>query len=388
MRIPMLVSAALLFGCSPHHSPSHVRTAQGDDGFEPLSSHSTIFRNAPKNGSLPQLGKADAVYQRQSTDLLQVQSPVKNQVHRGVCTIFTTTGLMEHLYLKAGFSNPSFSEQYLQWAVKAQLGVLQSSEGSNISDNVEAIAQFGIVDEATYPYNPNEWTTANDPACNSTGAEDQTLPMKCWTQGDPPPSVQQAQKYFLPHGRFINTTDIKAHMTANHTAVGVGLDFFYQAWNHRLSTLPVNSNDFAQGIVRYPNDSDVTESHKQRAGHGILIVGWDDDLQIQKVDAQDQPMYDADGNPVMESGFYIFKNSWGTDRFGVNNQYGSGYGLIAQRYVESFGSAYVTDVPQIQPPPPACQYNCADYGFAPNQCYSGWVCDAAGSCLSYAGSCN
>jgi hypothetical protein len=91
----------------------------------------------------------------------------------------------------------------------------------------------------------------------------------------------------------------------------------------------------------------------------------------------------------METGFYIFKNSWGTDRFGVNNQYGQGYGLIAQRYIESFGTAYVTDVPQIQPPPPpACQYNCADYGFAANQCDSGWLCDAAGSCLSYVGSCN
>jgi hypothetical protein len=49
----------------------------------------------------------------------------------------------------------------------------------------------------------------------------------------------------------------------------------------------------------------------------------------------------------MEKGFYIFKNSWGTTRFGVTNPYGAGYGLIAQRYVDEYASAYVTGVPTL-----------------------------------------
>jgi hypothetical protein len=39
----------------------------------------------------------------------------------------------------------------------------------------------------------------------------------------------------------------------------------------------------------------------------------------------------------MDKGFYIFKNSWGTTSFGVDNDYGPGYGYISQRYVNEFG---------------------------------------------------
>jgi hypothetical protein len=85
----------------------------------------------------------------------------------------------------------------------------------------------------------------------------------------------------------------------------------------------------------------------------------------------------------MEKGFYIFKNSWGTNIFGVTNPYGAGYGYIAQRYITDFGTAYVTSVPDgPPPPPPTCQYKCSDYGFSANQCYMGWQCDAQGQCLS------
>jgi C1A family cysteine protease len=380
MRFGYLLAIPLI-GCAS--SP-----AQDDDVYAPgLSRYEHVFHDVPSNGSLPDIGKADAVYPKKSTELLQYQSPVKDQDRRGVCTIFTTTGLMEHLYIKAGMMSPSFSEQYLQWAVKVELQSLPTSEGSNISDNVEAIHQFGIVEESVDPYNGKEWTAANDPDCAPDGTETQQLPSKCWTQGDPPDAAKTAKKYFLPAGQFVNTTDIKAHITDQHTAVGVGIDFFYQAWNHGLSKLPIDRSQLKLGVVRYPNAEDVTSSHTQRAGHGILIVGWDDDLQFQKVDKDDKPVVDSSGNPVMEKGFYIFKNSWGTTVWGIDNPYGPGYGYISQKYIEDYGTAYVTDVPDLSggpppPPPPSCQYKCSDYGFSANQCYMGWQCDAQGACLS------
>ncbi|HXU69562.1 MAG TPA: hypothetical protein VN947_09540 [Polyangia bacterium] len=33
----------------------------------------------------------------------------------------------------------------------------------------------------------------------------------------------------------------------------------------------------------------------------------------------------------------------------------------------------------------ACKYHCADYGYDAGECYQGWQCDAAGSCLKYVG---
>jgi C1A family cysteine protease len=123
--------------------------------------------------------------------------------------------------------------------------------------------------------------------------------------------------------------------------VVVGLDFFYQAWNHGGSKLPINRDDFKQGIVRFPNDTDVQKSHEDRAGHGILLVGWDDDLEFDEIGSDGKPT----GNK--QKGFYLFKNSWGTDWFGVNNPNGAGYGYISQKYVEQYGSAYVDDVPML-----------------------------------------
>src|SRR5205807_9273366 len=146
----------------------------------------------------------------------------------------------------------------------------------------------------------------------------------------------------------------------------------------------IDRSQLKLGVVRYPNADDVTSSHTQRAGHGILIVGWDDDLAFQTVDKDDKPVVDASGNPVMEKGFYIFKNSWGTTVFGVDNPYGQGYGYISQKYIERYGTAYTSSVPDLSgappPPPPTCMYKCSDYGFAPNECYQGYQCDAAGEC--------
>jgi C1A family cysteine protease len=355
----------------------------------PLSSYAPLFKNAPDNSKLPVIDlKADQIAPK-STELVALQSPVRNQGHRGDCTIFSSTALMEHLYIKAGLATPDFSEQYLQWSVKKQLGAFADSEGSDNASNISAIARYGIVEEQYWPYNINEWGPSDDPDCKPDGSETQTLPTKCWTQGDPPAAATSAKKFTLPDGRWLSTSSIKQHITQNHTAVVIGIDFFYQAWNHGLSTLPISQDDLKMGLVRNPNAKDVTESHKQRAGHGILIVGWDDSVEFPAVDENDKPMKDASGNPVMQKGFFIFKNSWGTNRFGVNNPNGAGYGYIQYKYVEQYASAYVTDAPSLSGPtnPSSCDYKCSDYSFTANQCYQGWQCDAQGQCLSYTG-CN
>jgi C1A family cysteine protease len=97
----------------------------------------------------------------------------------------------------------------------------------------------------------------------------------------------------------------------------------------------------------------------------------------------------------MQKGFYIFKNSWGTSRFGVNNPYGAGYGYIQYKYVEDYGSAYVDSVPSLDgggptptPAPATCDYKCSDYNVAAGACDQGWSCDAQGQCLTYTGCTN
>ncbi|HTL38865.1 MAG TPA: proprotein convertase P-domain-containing protein [Kofleriaceae bacterium] len=309
-----------------------------------------INAGAPKNDSLPDDNKADAVYPAKFELPKDQQSVVKSQGSRGVCSIFAATAMVENLFLTAGMpaAEVDFSEQYMQWSVKNQVGAFTNTEGSNVDDNLQAVVEFGDIKEAAWPYESAPWTAANDPAC--TGGEN--LPTKCYTNGDPPQTALDAPKFKLPDSRWINTNSIKAHLTMKKTGVGVGLTFFYQSWNHRRSTIPVDADLWRQGFVTYPNDKDKTESATHRAGHAIEIIGWDDDLEIPMRDGEGKPILDANGQPKKEKGFWLFKNSWGTASFGIDHPYGSGYGWLSMQYVKEYGSAVVGEVPTLTGPTP------------------------------------
>ncbi len=323
-----------------------------DDDGEFGITQGDINSGAPANDSLPDDNKADAVYPKQFQLPKEEQSPIKSQGSRGVCSIFATMGMVENLYIKAGMpvADADFSEQYMQWSVKAEVGAFTNTEGSNVSNNLQAMVQFGGVKEVDWPYESSPWSSINDPEC--TGGEN--LPTKCYTNGEPPDMAKAAQKWKLPSSRWINTNSIKAHLTTKKTGVGVGMTFFYQAWNHRLTTLVRDQALWDKGVVTYPNEKDKMVSLEKRAGHAIMIVGWDDDLEIPMRDAEGKPVLDAQGNPRMEKGFWLFKNSWGTGRFGVQHPYGDGYGWLSMKYVEDYGSAAIAELPTLTPdmPPP------------------------------------
>ena len=302
-----------------------------------------INEGAPANDSLPDDNKADATYPAKFE--VGDQSPVKSQGSRGVCSIFAATAQIENLYIKAGMpvADADFSEQYLQWAAKNLVGSFRNTEGSTSEVNLRATVQYGTVKEAAWPYESFPWSAANDAACN--GGEN--LPTKCYTNGEPPASISMAEKFKLPSSRWINTNSIKAHITAKKTGVNVGMTFFYQAWNHRKSPLPVNADYWRKGYVTYPNADDKTKSLEMRAGHAIHIIGWDDNLEVEMRDGQGKPILDAQGNPRKEKGFWLFKNSWGTSGFGIEHPTGPGYGWLSYKYVQEYGSAVTAETPML-----------------------------------------
>ncbi|HUH02031.1 MAG TPA: proprotein convertase P-domain-containing protein [Kofleriaceae bacterium] len=321
-----------------------------DDDF-PLSDGDALFEGAPNSDDLPDENKADAEYPKLHTALLATQSPVKSQGSRGVCSIFSTAALMEHLYLAEGtLSSVDFSEQFLQWSAKFEVNSFPNTSGSNASYNLQAINRFGIVEESVWPYEASEWGSAQDVACDGSDSQ----PTLCYTNGHPTDDQKNAQRYKLPRGRYLNNRSIKAHITSSGTGVVVGMTFFYQSWNHRRSDLPVNSADWREGIVLYPNAKDKELSLAKRAGHSILIVGWDDDKEVQQRDEAGEGVVDANGDPVMEKGFYIFKNSWGRGSFGVDNPHGDGYGYLSMKYVHEYGSSYVSGLPEVALPVEDC----------------------------------
>ncbi len=315
-----------------------------DDDF-PVS-EDNVNAGAPANGTLSDDNKADAVYPAKFE--VADQSVVQSQGSRGVCSIFASTALVENLYIKAGLpaADANFSEQYLQWAAKNLQHAFPNSDGSNADDNLKTVVRFGTVKEAEWPYESSPWTAANDPACG----EGENKPTKCYTNGEPPATVAMAAKFKLPSTRWINTNSIKAHIHGKKTGVNVGMTFFYQSWNHRRSTVPVDAELWRQGVVTYPNEKDKTESATHRAGHAIHIIGWDDDKEVPMRDGEGKPVLDTDGNPKKEKGFWLFKNSWGTASFGVDHPTGPGYGWLSYRYVKEYGSAVAAEVPTLANP--------------------------------------
>jgi len=330
--------------------------ACGEQGSEPvenpeLSDLDILMDGVPDKADLVD-EKTDVIPPAQF-DLVEYQSPVRSQGRRGVCSIFGTVALMEHLYIIEGtHTEPDFSEQYLQWAVKFQVNSFPRSSGSNAYNNLRAISDYGIVEEEYWPYETSQWGTSNDSECD--GSDDQ--PTRCYTNGDPPQQAVDAQKWKLPSGRYISArvNSIKAFMVNKNQGVQVGGIFFYQAWNHGASSLPTNRSYWRKGYVLSPNETDDEKSREKRAGHSFLLVGWDDDLEVQKVDGEGNLVTDADGNPEMEKGFFLFKNSWGTGSFGSENPKGDGYGWIAYSYVEDHLSARAADMPSVEPPKEIC----------------------------------
>lgn len=326
--------ALALSACDGAAAPDEELAA----GDESLSSLAALLSDAPAPGSLPDELKADQVFPARY-DLVALQSPVRNQGGRGVCSIFSTLALMEHLYIKEGAVKPDFSEQHLQWSVKAELGRFTDTSGSNGSANLEAISRFGVVEESVLPYESSPWTAVNDEACGAPKEEDR--PVRCFTHGDPSKDVLESPRHKLPAGsRWVSSRvqNIKAFMHENETAVVAGMTFFYQSWNHGRSKLPTSAEYKQKGYVLYPNEEDRRLSEESPAGHSILLVGWDDELEAPVMDKDGKPVVDAAGNPVVERGFFLFKNSWGTAAFGTQNPFGAGYGWISMRYVEEFAS--------------------------------------------------
>ncbi|MFP4599408.1 MAG: proprotein convertase P-domain-containing protein [Persicimonas sp.] len=354
-RLSFLALAGLLVlsGCGDDQAQANNENGQQQTSDSPpLTPIDELFDGErPDNADLPAQGKADAVYPDEFSDLLELQTPVKSQGSRGVCSIFSNVALMEHLYIKEGtLENPDFSEQYLQWSVKNEVGAFRNTAGSSSRNNLQAISQYGIVEESAWRYEPNPWGASDDEDC-----EGDSMPTKCYTNGEPPEEALDAEKWTLPRGEWVSTRpdDIKAVMHEKGMAVVVGLDFFYQSWNHGASDLPTNSEYSNNGYVLYPNDTDKQKSRENRAGHSILLVGWDDDLEVPRMDAEGNEMVDENGETITEKGFFIFKNSWGTG-FGADNPHGAGYGFISMDYVEEYGTAYMSDVPELEVPEEIC----------------------------------
>lgn len=341
--IPSLcaIMALGLVACGGDTEPVDNTTPDDAVFAPPLATEDSVIGDAPTDPSAYAKydQKFDLPLPERFDDLLETQSPVRNQRSRGVCSIFSTIGLMESIYISEGVDDaPDFSEQYLQWSTKFEVKAFQDTGGSSGRVNLQAITRYGIVEESVWPYEGSGWNASNDPAC---GEEDK--PTICYTNGEPTEEMKKARKFRLDRSEWVssNTKSLKTYMLKNKRGVIAGMTFFYQSWSHGGSNLKTNSDLRAAGLIAYPGEADKKDSLevKSRAGHSILLVGWDDNVEIPVLDEAGKALTDPNGNPIVKKGCFLFKNSWG-DSWAPKTPAGkTGYGCISYDYVQEFASS-------------------------------------------------
>jgi len=307
-----------------------------------------LLGDAPADRDLPDDVKADGPLPARYLELAARQSPVRDQGQRGVCTIFASTALLEHTLVARDLPDVDYSEQFLQWTHKREGLAPSRSESSVLSEVMDTLAARGTVQEVLWPYQPERWEAPSHPECTGSSA---STPFVCATNGEPSFAARTGTREKLAAGRYLRSSAIKAYLHTQHTPVVVGLDFIEEAWSYPPTVQRQRPGAWARGEVPFPSEKERADSAlRGRQGHAVLIVGWDDDHAVPVIGDDGLPLLDAEGQPVEERGFYLFKNSWGTDYWGAENEVAAGYGWISQRYVAELGHTYAVGLPSGAPP--------------------------------------
>ncbi len=315
---------------------------------------------------------------------VQYQTPIKSQGSRGTCSIFSGTALAESMLKKKFMAfgqtiDFDFSEQYLEYlAVRGR-----ATDGSASPINFTQMITYGLPFEKTFPYDTRDWSKEpwlGEEHCGHLAQTDEgaqaTRYQSCLVvQRDPNLLFQSimALTYNSPSNDYYDPEFNKArnealvnkvsYFTARHmifnvgqvsqikqllksgTPLTMGIELFYGAWNHRgglQQGIPTHADDWARGIVGYPEQGsvDFVASRQKPAGHSIVIVGYDDEREVSVT----QLMENGELKTFTYRGVYYFKNSWGTESFGrdfeVEGVNYPGYGMITQQYAHEYGSFY------------------------------------------------
>lgn len=307
--------------------------------------------------------------------MLERQSAVRNQGARGTCSIFSALSTIESLYLTLGLAEEDIdlSEQWMAYLTQAYRNSTQ--EGSWASYNWFLSERYGVVTEETLPYESSPLKNAEvgtglercghltsqaqkvclaahyDPALLRDEEAILTSPLGLAyeeAQALKPTLILDILKPvtgpWSQDYRVNRSSDVRRLLDRGIPVV-LELDVHYGAWNHPLADqygIGLDRDQWAQGIVSYaePQSVDRLESNRNRAGHSVVLVGYDDQRVVEKT----MKMNDGTTKTFTYRGVYYFKNSWGTTSFGADFEVDGinypGYGLITYKYANELGSFF------------------------------------------------
>jgi hypothetical protein len=301
----------------------------------------------------------------------ELQTPVKDQGDRGSCSIFSATALLEATLIQKGLAGPDvdLSEEWLAYLANRN----DIEDGSSAPVNLKRTLEHGFVSEDMMPYNGEDWTKEPGPlAPVRCGHLDGRRKQSCHvTHWDPFllfsefenalfPEFMRARSAALSNRhhylrdashrfRLRKVSEIKGHLARGLPLI-LEVDYYYEAWNDpEAAALGLNPDPelHQKGVIGYPVpgglDRKVSLEAKDAAGHSVLVVGYDDTVEITTT----QVMRDGRKRTFTTRGVYFIKNSWGTEAFGAEFEYNGrkypGYAMIAARYAEDLSGFFALD---------------------------------------------
>ena len=234
-------------------------------------------------------------------DLLEFQSPVKNQSERGSCAYFSSIALAESLVKKKTGKVVNMSEEYLIYYGKAVLGNFSNTDASNAYFNFKGLKD-GFFLEKDMPYGPS-WFAKGLPCENYKDEADGT-PVMCYAHAGPGDEIKDRLIEFENFTSEIvaaNSASIIQKMNETMNAVVIGVPLHPEGWNGETGECEYNE-EYRRRCEEEPEAS--------CGGHSILLTGYS-----------------------MKDRKFYFKNSWGYD-WGKD-----GYGTMSFDYVDKYSSS-------------------------------------------------
>ncbi len=272
------------------------------------------------------------------------QSPVKNQGGRGTCTAFAVAATLENfpgipldaseqfLYALAKDQQTQRAQLYAAYYNRRSELKPLFTDGLTLKEYVETLRMYGACEERFFPYRPKKLVVG--PKLAALLIDEDSLPLGQMVYNRTQFTSAYREKLKLLGKvtgtglEFIDFASVRYDSSKTIPQRAALLDRDSQrlvAWlrDRKLGhqSIPISYVISRKAWSKYAGKKDIPvfrpsdfpKTNKDAAGHAVTLVGWSPSLHGY-----------VEGAPKKDkSGYYLFKNSWGTDWGGLG-----GYGLV------------------------------------------------------------
>lgn len=282
------------FGWMPDMPDFRDYTAESPEIQDLLASTGIKVDNTAHKGvTAAAKGKEKPLTLPASVDLRAYCSPIENQGALGSCTANAGVGMIEY-YQRRAFNTYLDGSRLFLYKVTRNLLKWTGDTGAYLRSTMKALAGFGVCPEEYWPYSATK--TGQNGSPNDPFEKEPSSFCYAFAGNFKSLSYFRLDTPGLAPAALVDR--IKSYANA-----GLPSMFGFTVYSSY-------SQSTATGKLPYPNAGESVVG-----GHAVMIVGYDDSIQIKN------------GTAAATTGAFLIRNSWGTG-WGMQ-----GYGYLPYKYV-------------------------------------------------------